>query len=409
MSLITMKFWIIGFLLFVSLRARSEESMCAALFHREGPPQELKIETDLSLLARDYFLNVGNGKEASQQPADLQNKTPEINAAYFNMVRLSAYKSRNRPALTKKEKTEISNRFYHVLTGIILTSSEQLKQSGIKHTLKYNSMRPIIVISTDGDHYVNRTAKRLKDKYGLEIVIDPFESAKGASAGSYRPSKTGNPQIRVSPVVLNKEFFQNDVLLHEFTHSLDFEADYRGHLKPYHGSVKIKDKLSELDIYGDAFSIDEIRAHRTSLRSFAHKAVLAKNESNMDYFLNTIKKRIKMEILFSSATKTAVEEQIKYHSDSDQPDRKFEILDSDNNPKTVGLPATYEMASFTGSLFELLSKELSFVEKKSFADKKIFIKKLIKVLTIPSVRKMEGIYPPIDEIKKILNTNDQEL
>lgn len=300
-------------------------------------------------------------------------------------------------------------------SGIIARTSEYLSVLGVNHSVIKN-FTPLtnkhkdgilhIEISTKGDHQINQIAKELKAKYKFALKFDTAELLRSNSEGFFQMHEK-TPNVVIDPsIILNKNRFQNSTFLHEFRHAINAWLRTQDNIKPYHGKIEIlfAPRLKEgLRNYGEYFSIDEISAFRVSMRTMAHHAVTLKeiDPGTASDMYTGIQREAELLVNMSDlGAKVFKQLQMKGSGTVVSTiDGKFRV----DIPPGADLKKTAEMLEFTHMLYKLIGSKLSVNENYSEAKKTQTLKQVIKVLTLPSVRKLEGNYPSRDEIVRLLN------
>lgn len=301
---------------------------------------------------------------------------------------------------------ENNQRFKEVVEAIDKLIVEILEEKKIRYSITPRS----IVISPLGDHYLNKLAKRLRTQGGLTLSFNTKNLLSYTAGGIFFPDKIAS-EINLPPKFLRESsFFQEDIARHEFTHYKDFAEKGNGPYRPYHASIVIKTlnpkAIELLGVYRRGFSVDEIKAYRTTLRHYAHDALTAKNKSTFSESYKKLIKYLDMEIEFSRITKMVFE---KYLSDGKGP-KSNKVLFPEFAEYTIDRVAakpenarqTLEMAEFTHTLFMAMKAELAKHEKSSFEKQRALVVRINSILSKPEIRKLHGNYPSIESIMEIL-------
>jgi hypothetical protein len=222
-------------------------------------------------------------------------------------------------------------------------------------------------------------------------------------------------------ILLQDSLFQDGIALHEYTHFLDLGKVGMKTDRPYQASIKIEktdpETAKDLGIYRTQFSVDEIRAYRTSLRNNVHRALTAKTREEFSLNYNQIKHDLKTELVFSEITEKVYRKLLLDRDASPNLSPLKRIRERAMGGKVVSLSeveqykvieeyghdsrSTYEMAKFTSQLFDILNDKLPKNEDVSYEVKYEFVKRMARVLSLPEVRNLKGEYPSMELIEEI--------
>lgn len=305
--------------------------------------------------------------------------------------------------------SEVNKRRYgKAVEGVESVLVDLLKERGIQFTQNKNS----IVISQNGNHYMNQVARRLYEQGRLKLSFNINNLLRYTAGGIFFDGL--NSEINLPPKILReKSMFQEDIVRHEFTHYKDFsEINNSDVYRPYHARINIKvlnqSTVALVGVYRKGFSVDEIKAYRTSLRHYAHEALTAKSKSSFSESYKKFQRYLNMEIEFSRITKMVFG---KYLQDLkankiEKPNTvilpgvaEFSFQSKAGKPENAQL--TLDMANFTFKMFNIMKDELHKHEKSSFEEQRAALQKINSILSKPEVRKLQGNYPSIPSLKEV--------
>ena len=299
-----------------------------------------------------------------------------------------------------------SLRFKEMELGVMYRTMDVLDAMGVKYLLLSDNR---VWISTEGHHYLNKVAYRLKSRDSVLIYISVRGLVDYNAGGMYYP---GEKKILLSPkALLEKSIFQYGVGLHEFTHHLDLQSKKVEH--PYQVSIDVeksgKVEAESLGIYKRGFSLDELRAYRISIKTLTHNNITQPQDFATKFVLDKIKVYSDLMATMSSISIRVLSAYLN-GKDSDSYSLNIktvkisesEIYLIDKLPRELAVE-TLEYVQYMEKFFGLISKKTQEVSGQSKENRAALIRKINRVMSIPEIRKMEGNYPALEEIEAMLN------
>lgn len=313
--------------------------------------------------------------------------------------------------ITKENFTEENiQRIKEISALSLYYTAAYMKLKGIEFDIE----REILIRPSDA-HFLNRQAKKMKAKSNFDIAFQPLQLLEYGAAGLYYQHLR---RTYLRPEVLQKSsFFQYDVGLHEYTHHVNHMHARNGKEKPFNRAITIESTTPELAAvlrgYKRGFSVDEIRAFRASIKATIHEA-LTKDYPTLDMHMSSLKFYIDIEVAISQVTRDVFAKRIldsDFAFATDQQKTEFlsrivrvsqnEVYKIDRvTPEET--QSTYEMAAFTYKLFSLFQQKLLESAGTSASQKLDLLRRMNHVLTLPEVRRLDGSYPSMEKIEKIM-------
>lgn len=262
------------------------------------------------------------------------------------------------------------------------------------------------IVSRFGDHYLNKLANRIYEKYKAEIIFDSKMLLSYGAAGAYL-----SPNIILSAkTIANRNIFQNEITLHEYTHHFDLNPGAMKGFSPNHVYIGIRKLPLELKnrygIYKKGFSLDELKAYRASLRVMTHNA-LSEVFTNDAY--EGIRKIVRSQIDFSELGVKVFSKAIDIPSSVKKVgSRTEEVIFSEREIYTIDKRTIREnrealrFADYNFQLYRIFDSKLEEYSNRSLGEKKQLIVKMNKVLSMREIRRMEEYYIPLEKIEEIL-------
>ncbi len=370
---------------FVAERIPQEQVLRTYLrsFRTDLLSTETKVNTIVNIL--DYYHEVGR---------QIRRVEPDIFEIKFVSPKFSEINQK---------------RYMESVEGMESMLTEILSERRINFKKDHNT----ILISTSGDHYLNRVARRLYEDGALEIGFNVHNLMRYTAGGIYFDGTTRRINLPLK-VLRSKSFFQENISLHEFTHYKDYsEISKSSIFRPYHASINIKvlnhSAFDLSSIYRRGFSVDEIKAYRTTLRNFAHEALTAKSKAVFKENYQKLQAYLEVEIEFSRITKMVFERHLREVRNGKSAKDNVVIIPnmaeftlSETAAKPANAQLTLNMANFTKKMFTLMALELNKHEEGTFEEQRAAVKRVNAILSKPEVRKLHGNYPSISSIAKDL-------
>lgn len=402
-----MKNLLLIFLLLPSL-ATADGGSCQGLF--TGPFEPIRFETENDFINKSHEFNsiadintvVYPAREAVALDNRIRNGLVRSSLTSRDLV---DYRKRHSAQLSKEQKENLKDRHFHLTMGSLLVASEVLSHRNIEHVItRSDDFFPHIVISTEGTNHFNRLAARLKAKYNLEITVDPFMMSFSDSAGMYmnsrKPTEAPNKLVLGVQILAETSLLQNATVLHELTHALNYNKANYSNFKPYHVRVEVNRPTHESEGGYNQFSVDEFLAYRTTIRSFAHNARTSKDSVDFNYWYKIMRNRVNLQISLSSTTLEAIKEIRSLNGESHP---MYKIKNYNGTLKTESFDSLERIANYNKALYEVIESQFKVYENRSEIEKRKLLSRLISILSMPAIKKMDGDLPSMDQVHAILN------
>lgn len=187
--------------------------------------------------------------------------------------------SQTNPIFDQGEDTKLSIEDIGTILSIVRST---LKGKGVnceivkkkRPTKTSYEIIPVLIISIDGDHYLNKLARSMSE-LGVELSLDPhFTMEKfGRAAFSWNEANRTNTNIILSHAFIESLGANDKIALkHETRHFLIHILRALGHDSLFIGEINDrKENKGVREAYGGSFHIDEIPIHAEDIYSQAKK------------------------------------------------------------------------------------------------------------------------------------------